>query len=325
MAKILVFGEVSEAGVTKQSLEVAAAALKLSQSNGDQVVGALIGAEELTAIASQFQCGFASLLLIRDEWVRTYLAQLYVEAAEAAISHVKPSVVLFPHSPATRDWVPQLAAKLNVGVVLDCINIEVVEGEVTATKPMYGGSVLGQLQIQGPLAFVSIRGGVFEPAKVLPNAQVEDVKSPAQHGEPRIRHLESVKIEGGSGPRLKDAKTIISGGRGIGGQENWRLIEEAATAAGAAVGCSRAIVDMGWLNWNHQIGLSGTMVSPDLYLAVGISGAVQHLAGISNAKTVVAINNDPEAEIFKRADYGVIGDISEVLPAFTARVKELQK
>ena len=123
---------------------------------------------------------------------------------------------------------------------------------------------------------------------------------------------------------LKDAKIVVSGGRGIGGPDNWHYIEEASAALGAAVGCSRPVADSGWVPSSHQVGLSGTSVSPDLYIAVGISGAAQHLAGISAARTVVAINNSAEADIFSRADYGVVGDYREVLPAFIERVKQLR-
>jgi electron transfer flavoprotein alpha subunit len=127
-----------------------------------------------------------------------------------------------------------------------------------------------------------------------------------------------------AGPRLKDAKIIVAGGRGVGGKDNWHFIESAAATLGAAVGCSRPVADSGWVPSSHQVGLSGTLVAPDLYVAVGISGAVQHLTGISNAKTVVAINTDREAEIFSRADYGVVGDYKEVLPAFIERIEQLK-
>ena len=326
MASILVVGEVTSTGVTKQSLETAALAVKIAEATSGTVCGALLGGGNLASAAAQFQCGFSSLLLVESSQLSTYLAQPLVAAAEAVMRKSDPAIVFFPHSAKVRDWVPQLAAKLRVGLVLDCVDARVGEDSVMVTKPMYGGGVLGQLVVQGRPALISVRGGVFDAATSSGNAPVERVEMPHVSASQRIQHLESVQIEGGGGAqRLKDAKTVISGGRGTGGRENWHLIEEAAAATGGEIGCSRAIVDMGWLKWNHQVGLSGTIVAPDLYIAVGISGAVQHLAGISNAKTVVAINNDPDAEIFTRADYGVIGDFKEVLPAFIERVKEYRK
>ena len=140
----------------------------------------------------------------------------------------------------------------------------------------------------------------------------------------KVTLIDQVEAAATAGPKLKDAKIIVSGGRGLGGKDNWHFIEETAPALGAAVGCSRPVADSGWVPSSHQVGLSGTCVTPDLYVAVGISGAVQHLAGISAAKTVVAINNDAEADIFTRANYGVVGDCREVLPAFAARVKQLR-
>ena len=325
MANLLVIGEVANGGVTKESLETVSLALKLSVASGQSIYGALLGAEDLSGAVAQFRCGFSSLLVVESPQMATYLARPVVAAAEAVIRRVEPSIVLFPHSAKTRDWAPQLAAKLRVGLVLDCVNAEFGEDGLTVTKPMYGGGVLGQLLVHGHLALISVRGGVFEAATSSAGGGVEQLAMPNLSPSPHIRYLESVSIEGGGGRRLKDAKTIVSGGRGTGGRENWHLIEEVAEATSAEIGCSRAIVDMGWLKWNHQVGLSGTIVAPDLYIAVGISGAVQHLAGISNAKTVVAINNDPDAEIFKRADYGVVGDFKEVLPAFIESVKEYRK
>jgi electron transfer flavoprotein alpha subunit len=325
MAKILVIGEVTNTGVTKQSLETVTLAMKLAAAGGGTVCGALLGERDLTGAAAQFQCGFSSLLLAENTQLSPYLASAHVVAAEALINKTDPDLVLFPHSARVRDWVPQLAAKLKAGLVLDCVDVEIDGNSITATKPMYGGGVLGQLAVQVRPALISVRGGVFEAAACSAAAPVERLEMPAMSAGQRIRHLESVQIDGGGAQHLKDAKTIISGGRGTGGRENWHLIEEAAAATGGQIGCSRAIVDMGWLKWNHQVGLSGTIVAPDLYIAVGISGAVQHLAGISNAKIVVAINNDADAEIFKRANYGVIGDFKEVLPAFIERIKEFRK
>ena len=140
----------------------------------------------------------------------------------------------------------------------------------------------------------------------------------------RVTVLDEQSAAATAGPRFKDAKIIVSGGRGVGGPENWHYIEEASAALGAAVGCSRPVADSGWVPSSHQVGLSGTMVAPDLYIAVGISGAAQHLAGISAARTVVAINNSADADIFSRADYGIVDDYREVLPAFVERVKQLR-
>jgi len=193
------------------------------------------------------------------------------------------------------------------------------------TKPVYGGGVWGEFVIRGAPRMATIRTGIFGERGPSATAAGEvvrlDVAVP-QAG--RVTLLEEAAADAAGGVKLKDAKVIVSGGRGLGGPDNWHFIEAAAAALDGAIGCSRPIADSGWVPSSHQVGLSGTSVTPDLYIAVGISGAVQHLAGISNASTVVAINVDSEADIFTRANYGVVGDYREVLPAFIERVKQLR-
>jgi len=142
---------------------------------------------------------------------------------------------------------------------------------------------------------------------------------------PRARVLEETREEGPAGPRLKDARIVVAGGMGVGGREHWHLVEETAAVLGGAVGATRAVTDLGWVPSVHQVGLTGTSVAPDLYIAIGISGAVQHLAGITRAKTIVAINRDPEADIFRLAAFGAVGDAQAIVPAFVERVKQLRK
>jgi electron transfer flavoprotein alpha subunit len=207
---------------------------------------------------------------------------------------------------------------------MDCIALGAEDGALVASKPVYGGGVLGEFVIHGSPRMATVRVGTFAPhTGGAAAADIRRIEVPAPTLG-RVKFLDEASAPAASGPKLKDAKIIISGGRGLGGADNWHLIEQAAEATGAAVGCSRPVADAGWTLSSHQVGLSGTMVSPDLYIAVGISGAVQHLAGIGAAKTVVAINNDPEAEIFTRADYGVVGDCREVLPAFVKQLKQLR-
>ena len=324
MAGILVIAEAAGTCVTRESLETVSLAMRLAAAMQQPVCGAVLGAGDLANAAAQFQCGFSALLLVESPQLATYMAQQYVAAVQALIAKVQPTVVLFPHTAKSRDWAPRLAAKIGSGLVLDCVNVTVEQEGLTASKPMYGGGVLAKLVVHGDPALVSVRAGIFECAQLSSGGAVERMELPQLAAHPGIQHLESISIEGAGGQRLKDAKTIISGGRGIGKKSNWHFIVEAAAALGAAVGCSRPVADAGWVSSSSQVGLSGALVAPDIYIAVGISGAVQHLAGISSAKTVIAINNDPEADIFKRADYGVVDDFREVLPAFVERIKQLR-
>jgi electron transfer flavoprotein alpha subunit len=322
MAGVLVFGEVSEGALAPGTLRVATAGAQLAQALGEPLVGALIGIS-LAAAADAFHGGLAKLYLVEGTHYRPYTAEAHVIAARAVIEAGSPSVILFAHGAETREWVPRLAAQLGAGLVMGCVALESEEGALIAVKPVNGGGVLANYVVHGAPRMASVQPSAFEPATAPSGAEriALEVPPPA---EPRVTVLAEEAAGATGGPRLRDAKIVVSGGRGLGGPENWHFIEEASAVLGAAVGCSRPVADSGWVPSSHQVGLSGTIVSPDLYIAVGISGAAQHLAGISAARTVVAINNSAEAEIFSRADYGVVGDYREVLPAFIERVKQLR-
>jgi len=322
MAGILVFGDMAGGELSSDSLEVAAAGVGLAQALGEPLLGVLIG-DDLAAACERFRNGFSSMYVVEGKHYRPYSAQACLSAAQAVISACSPSVALFAHTLATREWVPRLAARLDTGLVLDCTALAAEGKDLVVTKPVYGGGVLGEFLVRGAPRMATIRTGVFEPRSATSVGEVIRLEVPAPKAG-RVTVLEEVAAADVSGPRLKDAKVIVSGGRGVGGQDNWHLIEETSAALGAAMGCSRPVADAGWVSSSQQVGLSGTSVTPDLYIAVGISGAVQHLAGISAAKTVVAINIDPEADIFTRANYGVVGDCREVLPAFVGRIKQLR-
>ena len=323
MAGVLVFGDVTNGELTAASLEVAAAGAALAGALGEPLSGILVG-EGLAHASEQFRGGFSSLYLVEGEHYRPYTSQAYIAAAQAAIEACSPSVALFTHALQTREWVPRLAARLNSGLVMDCIALAAESGDLVVTKPVYGGGVLGEFVVRGMPRMATIRTGVFKPGgAALPGGEVIRLE-PAAPPQERVALLEAAAAVVATGMRLQDAKIIVAGGRGIGGPDNWHFIEEISAALGAAVGCSRPVVDAGWVPSSHQIGLSGTSVTPDLYIAIGISGAVQHLAGITAARVVVAINIDSGADIFGRANYGVVSDYREVLPAFIERVKQLR-
>ena len=323
MAGVLVFGDTVGGKLAPASLEMAVAGAALAQALNEPLAGALIGASnenELDAAAAEFAGGFATLHLLEGKHLRPYTARCAIAAARAAIDACKPSVVLFPHTLETREWVPRLAAMLDTGLVMDCTALAAEGSDLVVSKPVYGGGVVAQYVVRGVTRLVTVRTGVFEGAASAAVNKIA-VTEPAAG---RVTLSDEQKMQAEGGVRLKDATTIVSGGRGLGGPDNWHYIEEAAASIGGAVGCSRPVADSGWVSSAHQVGLSGTSVKPDLYIAVGISGAVQHLAGISNSSTVVAINVDGDADMFTRANYGVVGDYKEVLPGFVARAKEIR-
>ncbi len=231
-------------------------------------------------------------------------------------------VVIFPNSALGSDLAPRVAAKLGVGLVTDVTEIKLQGDAVIVMHPVNIGKVLATVKIASNPALVAIRANMFTPTE-KPHAGTVERAEPV--GDPSASRVVVKEVKMGAGTKLDlgEAPVIVSGGRGLKGPENFHLIEELAAAFGnAAVGATRVVTDEGWRPHSDQIGQTGRLVSPQLYVAVGISGAIQHLAGMRTSKTIVAINKDKEAPIFKVADYGIVGDLFEIVPALTAAVKE---
>ena len=331
---ILVIAEAapSSGALTASSLELLGAAQRVLQAAGGGTVAAAIAGAGVAALAPELAAHGAQQVLIADDpSLGTYLGEAYVPILEQAIGHADPAVVLLAHSAGGRELAPRLAFRLGCGLVTDCTALRVegsapsLAGRLALTKPVYGGSAVAEYapDADATCVMATLRPRSFEPPARSDGASPEIVQLDVSAAPSHARVVEVVR-EAAEGPRLKDAKVVVSGGRGLGGPENWHLVEELAAALGGAVGATRAVTDAGWVPPTHQVGLTGTTVTPDLYVAAGISGAVQHIAGMSGSRTIVAVNRDPEANIFKHARFGVVGDVKQVLPALTARVKELR-
>jgi electron transfer flavoprotein alpha subunit len=247
-----------------------------------------------------------------------------VAAAEYAAQQAQPDVILLSHAGAGRALGPLLAYRLGTGIVTDATALRVEGGDLVMTKPVFGGSAIAEFSIASSPKVATLRPRAFEPAESSTATQPHVEALSVPETDESVEVLEEVREQASSGPRLKDAKVIVSGGRGLGGPDNWHYIEELAEVLGAAVGATRAVTDAGWVPPSLQVGLTGATVAPDLYVTIGISGAVQHIAGISGARNVVAINRDADANIFKYARFGVVGDWKQIVPAFTERLKELR-
>jgi electron transfer flavoprotein alpha subunit len=295
-----------------------------AQLGTDAPVVALVGKNVQALAASLGELGVGRVLVADSESPLPPSPDWLLNAAEQAARQVQPDVVLLTHSAIGRELGSGLAYRLDTGIVTDCTALRVDGGDLVITKPVFGGSAIAEFSISSTPKVATLRPRAFEanesPSAV--QAQVEALDAPAPDG--KVEVLEEMREQAASGPRLKDAKIIVSGGRGLGGPENWKYVEELAQVLGAAVGATRAVTDAGWVPPTMQVGLTGSTVAPDLYITVGISGAVQHIAGISGARNVVAINRDGDANIFKYARYGIVGDWKQVLPAFTQRLKELR-
>ena len=319
---ILVFIEQREGKVRPSSREALGEATRLAAVLGGPVVGVCAAASD-PGLAALGEAGAEKVLLAaRPEFAR-YDAAGYARAVVAAVEAVKPAAVLFAHSALGRDLAPRVAARLGVGLASDCTALTAQGGKLIATRPVFAGKAVQKVSFAKSPAMVSLRPKVFALAAAAgKTAAVEPLAfdwTPA----PGRAVVKEIAAASGAKVDLTESEIIVSGGRGLKGPENFGILEKLAEALGATVGASRAVVDAGWRPHSDQVGQTGKTVSPKLYVAVGISGAVQHLAGMSSSRCIVAINKDAEAPIFKVADYGLVGDLFELVPALTEAVKKL--
>jgi electron transfer flavoprotein alpha subunit len=324
MPGVLLVTEASGEQLAPTTAELVGEGLRLSRDVGGPVTVLLAGKNVQALAAGMGQLGVEKVLVADSQSPTPPSPQWVLAAAEHAAKQVQPEVILLTHAGGSRDLGPSLAYRLGTGIVTDSTALRVEGGELVITKPVFGGSAISEFSITSTPKVVTLRPRAFEADESPParEAQIEALDVPAPDGA--IEVLEEIREQATTGPRLKDAKVIVSGGRGLGGPENWKYVEELAQVLGGAVGATRAVTDAGWVPPSLQVGLTGATVAPDLYITIGISGAVQHIAGISGARNVVAINRDADANIFKYARYGVVGDWKQVVPAFTQRLKELR-
>jgi electron transfer flavoprotein alpha subunit len=327
MSGVLVIAETSGEQLTPTATELLAAGARLAgQLSSGPLTALLVGNTIQGLAASLGQLGVERVLVAKSQGSLLPSPQWVLAAAEKAARQVEPHVILLTHAGAGRELGAALAYRLDTGVVTDCTALRVDGGELVITKPVFGGSAVAEFTINSLPSVATLRPRAFEAVEALHarEAEVEPLSVDADDLDKTVQVLEEVREQTTSGPRLKDAKVIVSGGRGLGGPENWHFVEELAQVLGAAVGATRAVTDAGWVPPSLQVGLTGATIAPDLYITVGISGAVQHIAGISGARNVVAINRDADANIFKYARFGVVGDWKQILPAFTQRLRELR-
>lgn len=320
---ILVFIEQRGGQIRPVSREVLGEASRLAASLGGPVVGVCCAASD-PGLAALGEAGAEKVLLASNESFAEYEGAGYAAAVAAAARQAGAEVVLFSASAIGKDLAPRVAAKLGVGLAADCTALAVDGGKLVATRPVYAGKAISRNSFPSAPAVASLRPKVFSAAapKSGAAAAVEPVAFDLDASAPRAVVTGKSGASGGR-PDLTESEIVVSGGRGVKGPEHFHLIEALADALGATVGASRAVVDAGWRPHGEQVGQTGKVVSPKLYVAVGISGAIQHLAGMSSSRCIVAINKDPEAPIFKVADYGLVGDLFEVLPALTEELRKL--
>ena len=324
MPGVLLIADASGEQLAATTAELIGEGVRLAGEMGGPVTVLLAGKNIQGLAASLGELGAEAVLVADSQSPVPPSPQWLLAAAEQAARQVNPDVILLTHAGGGRDLGPSLAYRLDSGVVTDATRLRIEGGDLVITKPVYGGSAIAEYSINTSPKVVTLRPRAFEVSEAPTPAHARVETLDVAEADGAITVLEEVREQATSGPRLKDAKVIVSGGRGLGGPENWKYIEELAQVLGGAVGATRAVTDAGWVPPSLQVGLTGATVAPDLYITVGISGAVQHIAGISGARNVVAINRDGDANIFKYARYGVVGDWKQVVPAFTRRLKELR-
>jgi len=323
MANVFAFAETRNGELRKIALEAVTAARSVADATGGQVHAFVAGTTGIEHCAAQLAKYGADEVIVAEH---AAFAKYNPEAVAAIVAErVRAGgyrVAIFPTSALGSDLAPRVAAKLGVGLVTDVTDIKLDGDAVIVKHPVNIGKVLATVKIASNPALVAIRANMFTPVE---SPRAGTIQRAAAVGDPDASRVvvKEVKLGGGTKLDLGEAPVIVSGGRGLKGPENFHLVEELAAAFGnAAVGATRVVTDEGWRPHSDQIGQTGRLVSPDLYVAVGISGAIQHLAGMRTSRTIVAINKDKEAPIFKIADYGIVGDLFEIVPALTAAVKE---
>lgn len=312
---------VCEAGVGQTesaNASLVASAAKLARSQGGRIYALLIGSQ-VSAVAADLARYGIEVRMADSPQHADYNAAVYLNELSKLNQEVNPGAILFAHTYIGMDLAPRLAVKLSVAFASNCIDLQTENGEVRFTRPMYRGRLIAKVALDSiPLVATMQQSGAKSEFANEAGAVVSIDASAG--GDTRVRPIRTIVPES-SGVDIAKAEIVVSGGRGLGEQKNYALIEELAAAIGGVPACSRPLVDMGWLTVSSQVGLSGKTVKPKLYLACGISGAVEHVYGMKESGVIVAINKDPEAPIFKMADIGIIGDVLEIVPQLTAQVK----
>ncbi len=324
MAGILVVTRVESGAVVKSGLELLGAARSLAEPLGQRVTAALLGKETSAHLQRLFVQGADLVAAASHPSLETYAPEAYLSALEQLCRHLHPSMILLAADSIGRELAPRLAHRLEAGIVTEVIEVAVTDNTPTFTAPAYGGRAMAVFVPKGYPVVITVKPKAFKPlpADEWRHGEVVEIDLDLPEHLLQVKVVERVKEETG-GVKLEEAKVVIGGGRGVGGPEGFKLLEQLAEVLKGAVGASRAATDAGWVPTSWQIGQTGKTISPDLYLAVGISGATQHIAGVSGAKTIVAINTDAEAPIFKVAQLGIVGDYRRILPRLIEKLKEL--
>ncbi|AST92788.1 electron transfer flavoprotein subunit alpha [Sutcliffiella cohnii] len=318
--KVLVLGEVRDGALRNVSFEAIAAGKTVSE--GGEVVAVLLG-DSVSSLATELvSYGADRVVTVEHENLNAYTSDGYAQALMAVIEQESPEGLIFGHTALGKDLSPKIASRLNSGLISDATQIEEAGGNIVFTRPIYSGKAFEKKIVTDGLIFATIRPNNIASLQ-KDESRTGEVSSISVDVKDLRTIIKEVVRKATDGVDLSEAKVVVAGGRGVKSVEGFEPLKELADVLGAAVGASRGACDADYCDYSLQIGQTGKVVTPDLYIACGISGAIQHLAGMSNSKVIVAINKDPEANIFKIADYGIVGDLFEVVPMLTEEFKKL--
>ncbi len=320
--KILAVVEQRDNKFKKNAYEVAATAQAIANQTSGTVTVLAIGNAVQTIAAELGGYGTSKVIAVQHPKLENYSATAYAKIVAEIATKEQATVVLISATAAGKDFAPRVAVKLDAGIAADVTALKIENGEIIATRPVYAGKALTDIKVTSAVKVFTLRPNVFPAGTTNGNtAAVEVVDVPLTDSDFASRVTATSQASGKID--VAEADIIVTGGRGMKGPENFKMLEELAGTVGAAVGASRAVVDAGWRPHEEQVGQTGKTVSPSLYVAVAVSGAIQHLAGMSSSKYIVAINKDKDASIFQSADYGIVADAFEIVPAMTQEIKKL--
>jgi electron transfer flavoprotein alpha subunit len=323
---VLILGECTAGQLSPTTAEIIAAGKQLADALGESLAAGLVGYGIDAGAQAAISHGVEHVYSVDDPLLNEFQIDLYLEALSHLCRAVQPRVLLMARTQTGRDVAPRLAMRLNVPLAQDCVEVAIdpARRQLLATRPVYGGNAMARVRCSATPQFATVRPKSYAPLD--PESQRRGEVSPVVVPlDPLIAKTRVISLtkEEGQGVKLEDAKIVVAGGRGLGGPEGFRPLETLARTLGAGIGASRAAVDSGWVPYSWQIGLTGKTITPDVYITVGISGASQHIAGCSAAKCIVAINKDRDANIFRYARYGIVGDWQKLLQALIEAAEEI--
>ncbi len=321
---ISVFIEQRKGKLRKASLEALSEAIRLVAKIGGEAVAIVIGDNCASLLPDIAKYQPSKILVAEGPEFAEYSTEGYAKALTEAVKKAEPKYVFSANTAMAKDLMPRVSAGFDAPCLTDVVELTVEGSDFIATKPLYSAKAYGKFEFQNTISFLTLRPNIFALGEAKPGDNVPTEKLNPAPVTVRAKVVETHSAEGQK-VELTESPVVVSGGRGIKGPEHWGMLQSLCDVLGASLGASRAVVDAGWIDHQHQVGQTGKTVSPQLYIACGISGAIQHLAGMSSSKVIVAINKDANAPIFKLATYGLVGDVFEIVPKLTEEIRKLKE